>query len=270
MITIFICEDMSGFPADFFAFPLNLIFLAVWVVGCLLLWNHCRKSLFVRFLLSPLATFISIGLFLALCLVVGFTGWRWLASSWISFAVSLLLQTVLLLVIIRGWRSKTASGARQGSVRWRFLMLHVGLLAVVGSAFWGAPDTQTMRMKAYIGEPCREAYFMDGRQAWLSYDIVLEDFDLQEYPGGAPSAFRAEALIDGVPVTIEVNHPYTCSFGEDVYLVGYDADAGSESSYCILEIVREPWKYVTVSGILLLLAGAVLLFIGGPSKPSEP
>lgn len=260
---------MGGFPADFFAFPLNLIFLAVWVVGCVLLWNHCRKSLFVRFLLSPAATFISIGLFLVLCLVVGFTGWRWLAGSWISFAVSLLLQTVLLFVIMRGWRRQTASGARLGAIRWRFLLLHVGLLTVVGSAFWGAPDTQTMRMKAILGEPCREAYFMDGRQTWLPYDIVLEDFDVQEYPGGAPSAFHAVAVVDGVSAEIEVNHPYAHSFGEDVYLAGYDAAAGSESAYCILEIVREPWKYVTVVGIVMLLAGAVLLFVQGPSKCSE-
>ena len=68
---------------------------------------------------------------------------------------------------------------------------------------------------------------------------------------------------------IEVNDPYTYTLGEDVYLVGYDAAAGSESAYCILEIVREPWKYVTVAGIVLLLAGAVLLFIGGPSKRVE-
>ena len=260
---------MWSFPADFFAFPLNLIFMVMWVVGCALLWTHCRKSLFARFLLSPFATFVSIGLFLCLCLVVGFTGWRWLAASWVSFVISLLLQTVLLFVVMRGWRSKTASGARLGAVRWRFLMLHVGLLIVVGSAFWGAPDTQTIRMKALAGEACREAYFMDGRQTWLPYEIVLEDFQVQEYPGGVPSAFSAEAIVDGEPVEIRVNHPYTRAFGEDIYLVGYDAAAGSESTYCILEIVREPWKYVTVLGIVLLLAGALLLFIGGPSKYSE-
>ena len=260
---------MWSFPADFFAFPLNLIFMVIWVVGCAMLWKHCRKSLAVRFLLSPFATFVSIGLFLCLCLVVGFRGWRWLASSWISFVVALLLQTVLLFVIMRGWRRQTATGARLGSIRWRFLMLHVGLLLAVGAAFWGAPDNQTMRMKAYLGEACREAYFMDGRQTWLPYDIVLEDFDVQEYPGGAPSAFRAEVVVDGVSAVIEVNDPYTRAFGEDVYLVGYDAAAGSESSYCILEIVREPWKYVTVIGVVMLLAGAVMLFIGGPSKRAE-
>lgn len=260
---------MMAFPADFFAFPLNLIFMVLWLVGCSLLWNHCRKSLLVRFFLSPAATFISMGLFVVLCLVIGFTGWRSLAGSWISFVVTLLLQTVVLFVIMRGWRRQTATGARLGGVRWRFLLLHVGLLAVVGASFWGAPDAQTLRVKAVVGEPCREAYFMDGRQTWLPYDIVLEDFELQEYPGGVPSAFRAVAVVDGFSAVIEVNDPYTRSFGEDVYLVGYDAAAGADSSYCILEIVREPWKYVTVVGIVMLLAGAVLLFFGGPSKRSE-
>jgi uncharacterized membrane protein HdeD (DUF308 family) len=33
-----------------------------------------------------------------------------------------------------------------------------------------------------------------------------------------------------------------------------------------LEIVREPWKYLTVLGVVMLLAGAVLLFIGGPDN----
>lgn len=257
---------MWAFPSDFFAFPLNLIFLAVWIVGCVLLWKHCRKTLLVRFFLDPFGTFLSIGLFLALCLVIGFTGLRSLAGSWISVIVSLLLQTVLLFVIMRGWRRQTASGARLGSIRWRFLLLHVGLLVTVGSVFWGAPDTQTLRLKAYVGVPCQEAYYMDGRQTWLPYEVTLLDFDVQQYDNGVPSAYRAMVDVDGVEAEIQVNDPYARGFGEDVYLVGYDAAMGSESSYCILEIVREPWKYLTVLGVVMMLAGAVLLFIGGPDN----
>ena len=255
---------MWAFPSDFFAFPLNLIFLVVWVVGCALLWGHCRKT--VRFFLSPEATFISIGLFTVLCLVIGFTGLRSLAGSWIFVIVSLLLQTVLLFVIMRGWRRPTATGARLGAIRWRFLLLHVGLLVAVGSAFWGAPDVQTLRMKAYVGVPSLEAYFMDGRQTWLPYEVVLQDFNVQQYDNGVPSAYKATVEVDGESVEIEVNDPYARGFGEDVYLVGYDAAMGSDSSYCILEIVREPWKYMTVTGIIMLLIGALLLFIGGPDR----
>lgn len=255
---------MWSFPSDFFAFPLNLIFFAVWLVGCVLLWVHCRKTLLVRFFLAPFGTFVSIGLFLALCLVIGFTGMRSLAGSWIAVAVYLLLQTVLLFVIMRGWRRPTATGARLGAIRWRFLLLHVGLLVTVGSAFWGAPDTQTLRMKAYMDVPGREAYFMDGRQTWLPYEVTLMGFEVQQYDNGVPSAYHAVVEVDGDVACIEVNDPYTRGFGEDVYLVGYDAAMGSDSTYCILEIVREPWKYMTVVGIVMLLAGAVLLFVGGP------
>jgi hypothetical protein len=148
-------------------------------------------------------------------------------------------------------------------------LLHVGLLVTVGSVFWGAPDTQTLRLKAYAGVPCQEAYYMDGRQTWLPYEVTLLDFDVQQYDNGVPSAYSAMVDVDGVEAEIQVNDPYGRGFGEDVYLVGYDAAMGSESSYCILEIVREPWKYMTVAGVVMLLAGAVLLFIGGPSKRSE-
>ena len=145
-------------------------------------------------------------------------------------------------------------------------MLHVGLLVTVGSAFWGAPDTQTLRMKAYVGVPSNEAISMDGRLDWLPYEVTLLDFDVQEYDNGVPSDYKAVVDVDGEVVDIKVNDPYARGFGEDVYLVGYDSAMGSESSYCILEIVREPWKYLTVAGIALLLAGALLLFIGGPDN----
>ena len=257
---------MWAFPSEFFAFPLNLIFLALWIVGCVLLWTHCRKTLLVRFLLAPAGTFFSIGLFSVLCLVIGFTGFRSLAGSWISVVISLFLQTVLLFVIMRGWRRTTASGARLGAVRWRFLILHVGLLVAVGSAFWGAPDTRTLRMKAYVGVPSNEAYFMDGRQTWLPYDILLREFDVQEYDNGVPAAYKALVEVDGVPAEIQVNDPYGHGLGVDVYLVGYDAAMRADSQYCILEIVREPWKHVTVVGIVMLLFGAVLLFVGGPDR----
>ena len=65
---------------------------------------------------------------------------------------------------------------------------------------------------------------------------------------------------------LEVNHPYAYRLGEDVYLTGYDVAKGNNSEYCILQIVEQPWKYVVVAGILMMLAGAILLFIKGPER----
>ena len=50
------------------------------------------------------------------------------------------------------------------------------------------------------------------------------------------------------------------------WLTGYDTRNVGNTRYCILQIVRQPWKYVMVTGILMMLAGAVLLFINGPKK----
>lgn len=256
----------GSFPVGFFAFPLNLICLLIWLAIMTWMWAERRKSIFVTYMLSPSATFSSILLVLSASLIVGFTGRRDLTSTWVFVTLIFLFQSVLFFVILRGWRAATPTGARLGPVRWRFILLHAGLLIAVGSSFWGAPDTQTSRLKAMTGIPVAEAVSMDGTPHWLDYEIELKKFDMKTYDSGVPSDFSAEVVIAGKPVVLRVNHPYTASFGEQVYLSGYDTAAGPESEYCILQIVREPWKYGTVVGIIMMLAGALLLFIGGPRK----
>ena len=91
----------------------------------------------------------------------------------------------------------------------------------------------------------------------------LNSFAVDYYPNGRPSRFSANVRLGNENVLLEVNHPYSYRLGEDVYLTGYDITKGNESNYCILQVVKQPWKYVMVTGILMMLAGAVLLFING-------
>ena len=49
-------------------------------------------------------------------------------------------------------------------------------------------------------------------------------------------------------------------FGEDIYLTSV-SDEG-----CVFQIVREPWRYFALVGILMLIAGAFMLFVGGPRR----
>lgn len=256
----------DGFPVMFFAFPLNAILAVLWLGGMIWIWKNCRKSIFVQFMLSRGATLWAVGLFLLSSLIVGFSGWRSFATSWIFVVVLLYFQTVLLFVIFRGWRAATATGARLGAVRLRFLLNHAGILVAVSSAFWGAPDSETLRLQAFLDTPVKEAFRMDGTSAWLSYDVQLTDFTVDTYENGMPSMFEADVLIDSEEVTLRVNEPYSRSFGEDIYLTGYDSMVGSESQYCIIQVVREPWKYSALVGIIMMLAGAFLLFAGGPQR----
>ena len=240
---------MTGGNIDIFAFPLNVILFLIWIGAVITSWRNARDSAFVRFMLRPAATITAIAFTLIFSLVLGLTGFRSLVTSCAFISVLLYFQTVLAYVILRGWR-------HGGKVRWRFILLHFGLLLAVASSFWSAPDNMTYRTKAVKDMPVSEVYTADGRREWLEYEIELKVLH----------ADRAEVIVDGHRVNLEVNHPHSVSMAETVYLNGIDKKYGDS---CILQIVYEPCRYVTLAGIIMMLVGAMLLFISGPRKRKE-
>lgn len=251
----------GDFPVHTFAFPLNLLLFLLWAFIVAMLWKDRKKSGFMRFMLSPGATYCAVGLFLAFCLAVGVTGYRWITGTWPFVAFFLYFQTVLACVILRGWREPTATGARLGAVRWRFIFLHAGLLVAVASAFWGAPDEETLKLQAFKNVPVTEAFGQDGTTSWLDHTLTLTDFTVRYGADGMPEDYRAVVGVNDENVELRVNHPYMLTLGESLYLSGYDVAQGE---YCVLQVVREPWRYGTLAGIVIMLLGALLLFLGGP------
>lgn len=64
---------------------------------------------------------------------------------------------------------------------------------------------------------------------------------------------------------IEVNKPL--SMGEwKIYQYSYDKTKGKYSDTSIFEVVRDPWLGAVYTGIFMLMAGALFLFISGPQK----
>lgn len=240
---------MTGVSIDIFAFPLNVILLLIWTGAVITSWRNARQSAFVRFMLRPAATITAIAFTLIFSLIIGITGYTSLVTSCAFIIVLLYFQTVLAYVILRGWR-------RNGNVRWRFVFLHFGLLLAVASSFWSAPDNMTYRTKAVKDMPVSEVYTADGKREWLEYEIEIKGLDSE----------RADVIVDGHRVNLEVNHPYSVSLAETVYLTGIDKKYGDS---CVLQIVYEPCRYVTLAGIVMMLIGAMLLFINGPRKRKE-
>lgn len=245
------------FPVSFFEFPLNLILAFAWCFSVWFLWHNNRNNPLVKFFLSPAATWISISLCASGCLVMGLSSNRSLAASWWFVTEMFFLLTVLLFVTFRGWR-------RYGKVRWRFLLNHTGLLLAAGAAFWGAPDEETLRMQLFRDETSSICHSLDGARHILPYDLSLNEFQVDYFENGVPSVFEATVSVDGREVSLRVNHPYRKSFSEDIYLSSYGVENGKE--YCILQIVREPWKWVSAFGIILMMSGAVLMFTRGPLR----
>lgn len=268
---------MGNFPLSFVAFPLNIVFAVIWLFLLWKLYKESRKSAFTRFLYSPQTSILSIFLLIAGSLIIGLfpqlsdveaamrTGvWALLGcynfmTSWIFIAILFLLLSNLAMITFHAYyHRKTA--------RWRFLLNHAGLWLALFAGFFGSSDTRTLRIPLYKGEPAREAFDMNGVSYHLDYEMELRSFSVEYYPNGSPSRFAAEVRLGDDEALLEVNHPYSCRLGEDVYLTSYDMASGNESKYCVLQIVIQPWKYIMVAGILMMLAGAVLLFINGPKK----
>lgn len=266
MSDLFIISDLS-----FLSFPLNLILFLLWMTVILIMWRNHRDSPLVKFLLGSRSVILSIFLLVAASLFIGLTGKREIASSWPFILVLLYFQTVLSLVILRGWKTRNVDEPLYKCIRWRFLLLHLGLLMAVSSAFWGAPDTQELRIRLrrdtgmLAADSLTEAYRTDGTRVWLNTRMMLLDFNMKSTDEGVPTLFEAVVLIDGEDVSLRVNHPYSMGFGRDLYLSGYDNRTGA----CILQLVYEPWKYTARIGIIMMLAGAMLLFLKGPLNCRE-
>lgn len=239
----------------FFAFPLNLLLALLWALGLVWRMKTCPQCKIIRFLLSPKATISALLLLLISCICLGVSGCDGIIVSIPFIIILLYVQSVLLLITVRGWRTST------GIIRWRFLLLHAGLLLAVGSGFWGAPDSVEMRVALARGQETRSAFTSDGVTIGLGYALTLDDYRADYSAEGNPIDYEAVITLNGADsVRLSVNHPYSVNPGEDIYL------ASVASDHCVLQIVKEPWRYCMLAGIVMLIAGALLLFIKGPRR----
>ena len=68
-----------------------------------------------------------------------------------------------------------------------------------------------------------------------------------------------------IQAVIEVNKPLSVEEWM-IYQYSYDDAKGKYSDTSLFELVRDPWLKVVYTGIFMLLAGALFLFIAGPKK----
>ena len=245
---------VGDFPVDIFRFPVNILALVLWLTLLGLLYKQRTTSPLMRFMLS------SRSLWLTFTLIAGVGIWLGLerkpsSDAWVVVASILYILSHLIFITLRGWRN--ARG-----IRWRFTLLHLGLIFALGAGFWGAPDREQLRI-AIDSKPNDQAYTMAGEPRILDYTRTLEDYDIRHDAKGMPEHYEAQIGIDNEHHTIRVNHPYARSWQEKIYLISFGRSTTGET-YCILEIVREPWQWFSMAGILMLIAGAVMMFLGGP------
>lgn len=270
----------GNFPFAFFAFPLNVLLALIWIGGMWYAYKENRSSRFVQLWLSPQCTYWTLGWFWGGCLVVGLfpqlsvqetmeksgvfscLGCYRFTSSWIFVTGLCALLTHLGMITLRRC-------FLPGRNQWRFVLNHAGLWLALFAGVMGSTEEQTLRIPVFRKSPNNEAFTEQGAKVYLPKTLQLVDFTVEHYPNGSPRHFSAEILIDGKPVHLEINHPYAASWAEDYYLTSYDVQS-PKPQYCVVQIVREPLKYVMWLGIVMMLIGGCLLFLAGPNRRTWP
>ncbi len=245
---------VGAFPIEFFAFPMNVILIALWGIAVVELYRARERSVVARYLLSASATVTAIVLSAVGCIVVGLQS-EPATQSYGFVLLVIYVMTVLAMVTLRGWYA--------GGIRWRFLFSHLGLLLALIAGFWGAADYEELRM-IVDDKPRHEAIYIDGTAANLDYTLRLADFDVEYGASGVPELYRADIEVDNKIVTLEVNDPYKVRFGERIYLMNFER--GEQGVRLVVQIVRQPWQGVMVVGIVMMIFGALLMFLGGAKR----
>lgn len=247
---------VGSFPTDIFRFPINILCIALWLALLGIIYKQRTTSYVARFMLSSHAVWLSFALVAIVGIFLGLER-KPSSDSWPVVAAILFILSHLVLITLRGWRNA------QG-VRWRFVLLHLGLILALGAGFWGAPDREQLRI-AVDTKPNDKAYTMEGKMRLLDYTLRLEDYDVRYDDSGVPQHYEAIVDVDGRRESIRVNHPYNRSWQEKIYLINFGRSSSGDV-YCILEIVREPWQWLSTAGIVMLFAGAIGMFLRGPRR----
>ena len=148
-----------------------------------------------------------------------------------------------------------------------FLLNHLGLFLAMTTATLGNADMQRLKMIAVKGESEWRALNPQQQIVEMPFKIELKEFVMETYDDGSPRRFASDIQIltktgENIRTTIEVNKPVEVD-GWKIYQYGYDTQMGAMSQISILELVSDPWLPLVYTGIYMMLAGAVCMFVLG-------
>ena len=254
---------------DAFAWPANAIVLAGFFV-MLTAMAYLRKKIYAfQWMTTYQAAIPAMVYAVALTIIMGLTRQQangtWLnnmLSFWPFVLIYVYIAVILGVIILR--RLMHLSSWKRDVP---FLLNHLGLFIALITATLGNADMQRVKMITTVGEPEWRALTQQGVVKEMPIAIELKKFIMETYDDGKPKRFASEIQIltktgKNIETTVDVNKPYEVD-GWKIYQFGYDTQMGAESQISILEIVSDPWLPLVYTGIYMMLAGAVCMFVIG-------
>lgn len=229
-----------------FEFPLNLIAAAAFLLAAALVASKPQGRSAVSDVLGG-RTF-SVVLLLSAALLMAVEGSFGLEIEHTAgfAAFVLLLMLSLSIVTVRNVRSRRPLPS---------VLSHGGLLLILFTGFFGAPDFIDARLVAIREEASHIAVNTRAEAVPLPFDVRLDEFEVDCYPDGvSPKQYSSTLDINGERHVTSVNHPCRVD-GFLIYQSGYDTENGR---YSVLKVVRDPWLPFVLLGMAVLAAGALL------------
>jgi len=265
--------EMSIGPVvwDSFRWPANGIVLAGFLAMIVVCHLLRQKVYAFRFLTSYQAALPAMVYTVVLTIVMGLTRQQ-INGTWLNnmltfwpFVLMYVYITVIL-GLITLHRFSTLRHCR--SIRdLTFLLNHLGLFIALTTATLGNADISRVKMICGVDEPEWRAVTNEQAIIELPLAIELKQFIMEVYDDGSPKRFASDIQVltqsgKNIKATVDVNKPVEVD-GWKIYQYGYDQQAGARSRISIFELVRDPWLPAVYTGIFMMLAGALLMFVFG-------
>ena len=252
---------------DSFAWPANGIVLAGFLAIIAILFLLRKRVYAFQFVSTYQAAIPALVYAVVLTIIMGLTrqlkDGTWLnnmLSFWPFVLIYVYIAVILGVIILR--RLMHLSSWKRDVP---FLLNHLGLFVALTTATLGNADMQRVKMITTVGEPEWRALTQQGAVKEMPIAIELKKFIMETYDDGSPKRFASEIQIltktgKNIETTVDVNKPYEVD-GWKIYQYGYDTQMGAESQISILELVSDPWLPLVYTGICMMLAGAVCMFV---------
>ena len=258
-----------------FAWPANGVVFAGFLALIAVMFVLRKKVYAFRFIGTYQAAIPALIYAVVLTIIMGLTrqevNGKWLSnmlSFWPFVLIYVYIAAILGVIILK--RLNQIVNRQSSNRQWHdfpFLLNHLGLFLALTTATLGNADMQRVKMITAIGEPEWRALAPGGAIKEMPLAIELKKFIMETYDDGSPKRFASEIQIltqsgKNIETTVDVNKPYEVD-GWKIYQYGYDTQMGAQSQISILELVSDPWLPLVYTGIYMMLAGAVCMFVIG-------
>ena len=257
---------------DAFAWPANVIVLGGFLILIIIIWALRKRLYGCQYMGTYKAAIPTMVYAVVLTIIMGLTRQE-ANGSWLNNMLSF-WPFVLIYVMMAVMLGQVVVRRLTHLANWKrdipFLLNHLGLFLAMTTATLGNADMQRLKMITSQGEPEWRALTQEGAVKEMPLAIELKQFIMETYDDGSPKRFASDIQIltksgKNIQTTVDVNKPAEVE-GWKIYQYGYDTQMGAKSQISILELVSDPWLPLVYTGIYMMLAGAVCMFVVGGKK----